>query len=666
MSAFILLAVMVAAMAIATFIPGGEAVYSSPLFIAGWGAVALISLTVMIRRRLYRKPALFLLHLAFVVILGGALVTHLWGESRIMHLRVGQTDFAGKMPVTLTDFAVKYYPGTSAPADFVSTLEIDGECHEVAMNRVASVKGWRFYQTSYDSDHGGSVLTITHDPVGIAVTYTGYAMLLCGMALSLFKRRKRRKAATICLLAAAFASQAAEPRTLPADVAKHFGTLSVESNGRVTALSSLAGDFTRKLTGSDSYHGLTPEQVITGWLFYYDDWKSEPCLKIKDKRTRKALGISGNYASLTDFMDPIGGYKLNDATHPAANEQFSLASMAATGALWRIFPVAASDGATTWFAPIDALPDTLQVSDWTLIRHSLNYLAELAAVGNNAEMDSVVTRLARYQMQHAGTTLPSSAQILAEKWYTWAGSLIAAPLLLLATGLICFFSHGLRRTELTIACTGLAWITSLLVADNIATGRLPMANGPETMQLLAAGVIVIALTLGRHHRQLIALGMIAGSLALMVACMGLRTPQLGPLMPVLRSPLLSIHVVCVMLAYALLALIALSCTATLCGRASLLQVARTLLRPAVYLLAAGIFIGAVWANMSWGRYWGWDPKEVWALITMLVYCAPLHSGLLPRFRSPRFFALYCAVAFLSVLVTYFGVNFLLGGLHSYA
>lgn len=94
--------------------------------------------------------------------------------------------------------------------------------------------------------------------------------------------------------------------------------------------------------------------------------------------------------------------------------------------------------------------------------------------------------------------------------------------------------------------------------------------------------------------------------------------------------------------------------------------AHFLLYPAVFLLAAGIFIGAVWANVSWGRYWSWDPKEVWALVTMLIYMAPFHSSSIKCFRNTRFFLFYCIVAFLSVLITYFGVNFLHGGMHSYA
>jgi ABC-type transport system involved in cytochrome c biogenesis permease subunit len=159
--------------------------------------------------------------------------------------------------------------------------------------------------------------------------------------------------------------------------------------------------------------------------------------------------------------------------------------------------------------------------------------------------------------------------------------------------------------------------------------------------------------------------------------------QLTPLMPVLQSPLLSIHVMTVMCAYALFAL------QTLLGIYALILAKRTaqpnsqlslvncqleratalsqfLLYPAVFLLAIGIFLGAVWANVSWGNYWSWDPKESWALITLMVYAVPFHSTSIPALRRPRCYHLYMIAAFFAVLITYFGVNYLLGGMHSYA
>jgi ABC-type transport system involved in cytochrome c biogenesis permease subunit len=158
----------------------------------------------------------------------------------------------------------------------------------------------------------------------------------------------------------------------------------------------------------------------------------------------------------------------------------------------------------------------------------------------------------------------------------------------------------------------------------------------------------------------------------MVASFGESNPQITQLMPVLASPLLSVHVAVIMIAYSLLAFLMLSGVMAMILRNNHAMVERlhvvgqVILYPAVFLLTVGVFIGAVWANVSWGSYWSWDPKEVWALITLIIYALPLHSQSLPMFRKPLFFHSYCILAFLSVLITYFGVNFILGGMHSYA
>ena len=158
----------------------------------------------------------------------------------------------------------------------------------------------------------------------------------------------------------------------------------------------------------------------------------------------------------------------------------------------------------------------------------------------------------------------------------------------------------------------------------------------------------------------------------MVASFGESNPQITQLMPVLASPLLSIHVAVIMIAYSLLAFLMLGGVMAIILRSDRIMVERLhvigqiILYPAVFLLTIGVFIGAIWANVSWGTYWSWDPKEVWALITLIIYALPLHGQSLPMFRKAQFFHGYCIVAFLSVLITYFGVNFILGGMHSYA
>ena len=257
----------------------------------------------------------------------------------------------------------------------------------------------------------------------------------------------------------------------------------------------------------------------------------------------------------------------------------------------------------------------------------------------------------------------------------------------LATGTILFVLFCINRKEnrtrqiLASWIKIIAWITAAYLSLQIALrwqigGHIPLSNGYETMVFMAWLSILMTPIAGNRVKEMLPFGYIVCGLALLVSTFGDSTEQIAPLAPVLRSPLLSIHVVVIMISYTLLAFTMLNGIAAVTIKltrknteeeiAALQRTSILMLYPALFLLTAGIFIGAVWANVSWGRYWGWDPKEVWALITMLVYSATLHSGSIKAMRRPMFFHIYCIVAFLTVLITYFGVNFILGGMHSYA
>ena len=257
----------------------------------------------------------------------------------------------------------------------------------------------------------------------------------------------------------------------------------------------------------------------------------------------------------------------------------------------------------------------------------------------------------------------------------------------LATGTILFVLFCINRKEnrtrqiLASWIKVIAWVTATYLSLQIALrwhigGHIPLSNGYETMVFMAWLSILMTPIAGNRVKEMLPFGYIVCGLALLVSTFGDSTEQITPLAPVLRSPLLSIHVVVIMISYTLLAFTMLNGIAAVAIKvtrknteediAELQRTSILMLYPAVFLLTAGIFIGAVWANVSWGRYWGWDPKEVWALITMLVYSAALHSGSIKAMRRPMFFHIYCILAFLTVLITYFGVNFILGGMHSYA
>lgn len=283
--------------------------------------------------------------------------------------------------------------------------------------------------------------------------------------------------------------------------------------------------------------------------------------------------------------------------------------------------------------------------------------------------------------------LPAPIKLKIEKFYNKYNYDKALAIIFLTLGIILFLiflssfiSGGIISTWIIHGSRTLLGLLFLYLSFRLGmrwyiSEHLPLSNGFETMQFMAWCCAFAALVIYPYFRMIISFGFLICGFTLLVAMMGESSPQITSLMPVLQSPLLSVHVMVIMLAYTLFFLIMLNgITAlliSLTGKAAkkidfLQNVSHLMLYPAVFLLATGIFIGAIWANVSWGRYWGWDPKEVWALITFLVYALPLHSISLSAFRKPMLFHSYTVLAFISVAITYFGVNFFLGGMHSYA
>jgi len=232
------------------------------------------------------------------------------------------------------------------------------------------------------------------------------------------------------------------------------------------------------------------------------------------------------------------------------------------------------------------------------------------------------------------------------------------------------FSKPVRTVLLVMNVILFGYLTYVIGRNWIRYGHGPFV-GTYSVMMLMAWLVTVAMVLLRRRMPIIQpLGFVLAGFSILVAAISHTSPE-GNLVPVLRSPLLGVHVLCMMVSYTLLGLTALIGVVGLIKRnketqAMLRDVSLTILYPAVFILTTGTFIGAVWANISWGSYWSWDPKETWALITMLVYSAMLHSSTLSRFNRPRFFHAYAILAILTVLITYFGVNLLLGGMHSYA
>ena len=471
--------------------------------------------------------------------------------------------------------------------------------------------------------------------------------------------------------------------TLPQDVANEFGNLLVYHNNRICPLQTLARDYTIKLTGKTSYKDFTAEQVFSGWFFYYDEWRNEPMIKIKGKDAQQALNIKGKYASFNDFYSQQG-YKLigtRGKNFSAADEKYNLIIMNLTGSLLKIFPhkdpqTFNSDNnyeQIKWFALNDNLPTDMSQDEQLFIHKSMTLVAEYVANAEYTEAINLIRKIRKYQDSQLGTFAPSKAHITAERIYNHLNFNRPLAIALMLIGILLFVITLIKAQTpqwawIILTLTAIYLLFSISLRGYIA-GHFPLSNGFETMQFLALIVALLPfINLLRKNTHtpslLIPNCTLISGIALMVATMSELNPRITLLMPVLQSPLLSIHVMMIMISYALFALITLNAIVNLIKKSKDLQLPT--LTFALFLLTAGIFIGAIWANVSWGRYWGWDPKEVWALITMLIYSLPLHRISLKIFQNPRFLNWYYIFAFLSVIITYFGVNFILGGLHSYA
>ena len=279
--------------------------------------------------------------------------------------------------------------------------------------------------------------------------------------------------------------------------------------------------------------------------------------------------------------------------------------------------------------------------------------------------------------------IPSQTAIYAELTYNVINTQRWPNMLYLTVALLAVIASTIRlndrkRKIQTIISTSLAGIMLLQTTIVIGlrwyiSGHLPLSNGYETMQFLAWSVLLITLLLRKRFSIILHYGPLLAAFALLVAMITDSNPQLTQLMPVLQSPLLSVHVMVIMFSYALFGLTALigiqgiiaHIRKDTASESKLAALSQFLLYPAVALIAVGIFIGAIWANVSWGKYWSWDAKETWALITMLIYAAPLHNDI-RWMHKPLHIHIYMLIAFLSVLMTYFGVNYFLPGMHSYA
>ena len=598
--------------------------YHSPLFIILWAVAAVAGLAYLVMTGTPKRVFTMGLHAGLAVILAGALVTFLFGESGEIHLREGESSSAFELEdgtpaalpfsIRLDSFVIDYHHGSRMPSDYRSDIVFlpEGTAVRISMNNIAKYRGYRFYQADYDEDGKGSVLAVSHDPWGVGITYAGYLLLLLSMVGFFFQKDTPFRAAlkrvasmtTAVALLALVPSVTASAR--PSEVGKALGEMYVYYGHRVCPF--------------DTY-----------------------------------LQEKGLEATL-EGLDRM-----------------------------KLFPLADSTGTVSWYAASDDLPEPVYADQdlWTFIRKSPDLVKESLRDGDEAGVLQVLRGIRAYQEKTAASVIPSEGKVKAERLYIRIARPKVQFMLCLTLGIVLFILGGIlitrkRKFPRWVLLAGAAvallmWLYLTLVIGLrwYVSGTGPYVGRYNVMMLMAWFATLAILMLYRRFPLIEPLGFLLSGFTMLLASREGVSPQIMPLMPVLQSPLLSIHVLSMMMSYTLFGLVAFNGVMGVAvpsaeAREDLRSVSLVVLYPAVFLLTFGTFLGAVWANISWGSYWAWDPKETWALVTMLVYSFTLHGGVLKPFRNPRFFHWFTIIAFLCVLVTYFGVNLLLGGMHSYA
>ena len=744
----ILYVLVLISMAVATIVEKSQGTdyvhvhyYGAWWFILMWAVMAALGIYYIIQRKV-KRASTWALHLSFILILTGALITHLSAKRGMIHLRTGQPtnsyimasdDGEGmkeeKLPFSLClqDFEAKMHDGTQAVADYSSKFTVmDGnEKSEglVSMNNIYSHRSYRFYQSSYDEDGKGSVLAINADPFGIPVTYTGYALLFLSLIWMLLDPKGgyrkllaspllKKGALGIALLLSVGNLQAAETgaldhAVLPKETAEKFGELNILYNDRICPVQTYALDFCKKIYGARSYKGLTAEQVLSGWIFYGDEWAKEPFIRVKSGELKSTLNLP-DYCSVSQFFNKdMGGYTIGqyvqeyyngaqDKFHQQAADidgKIQLIMDLRQGVSLKVLPytftknVRASKnhpfikaGTTTWFSPTDKLPYAVEKQHALYITNVFSLLYGDVKAGNIDRVNIFFDKMKKYQQISGGNSLPSSTQYKAERINNAFPFATVLFMVNLTLGFIALFYTIYRMTKkrevkvLDIALPILLVVSFLaltfgLVLRWIISGNVPMSNGYESMLTVAWFVMLIAIFMQFRIRLVMVFGFLLSGFFLLVSHINQMDPAIGQMMPVLNSPLLSMHVSIIMMSYALLSLTFICGIMGICMRShgeELQALSRVFLYPALTCMGFGIFIGAIWANVSWGNYWSWDSKETWALITFMIYAVVVHTQSLPIFRKPLAYHIYITLAFLSIVMTYFGVNYFLTGMHSYA
>ena len=666
--------------------------------------------------------------------------------------------------IKLNDFIAERFPGTEksyasfeSKVTVVDPLEEDFDFH-IYMNNILNHQGYKFFQSSFDPDEKGTVLSVNHDYWGTWFTYLGYYLLYFGLMAILLSKHARmeslrrqldkikKKKSQLAMIVLFLVSMSGFAQTshgsdhvnlrptqtqldsilklniTPVSEADRFGHLVIQdTDGRMKPINTYASELLRKLSKKDVYQTFDANQVFLSMQESPQLWYNVPIIYLKAKKAdtiRTILGLekSAKYAALVDFLDPNLDYKLGpyltdaySASVPTAiqnifketDQRVSLLFNTLEGSALRLFPIP-EDENNTWVSSKDYREGAYQLQD-SLYGNFINtgFIAYMATLQNDKVLNTdfskshqLLDAIKSTQIKYGGATMLSEDKIATEiiynrydifkklfEYYMYASSLM---FLLLIVQIFKDRSKILHYSVQTFKY--LIWIcfglhTAGLIARWYISGHAPWSDAYESMIYVAWATMSFGVMLGKKSDLTFASTAFVTAMILMIAHWNWMDPSIGNLQPVLNSYWLMIHVAIIVGSYGPLTL------GMILGLITLLLMILTnaknkekmalnikeltiinemALTVGLVMLTIGNFLGGMWANESWGRYWGWDPKETWALISIMIYAFVIHMRLIPGLRSRFGFSVASVLAYGSIMMTYFGVNFYLAGLHSYA
>ncbi len=652
-----------------------------------------------------------------------------------------------KLPFSLKldDFMLERYPGSNSPASYASNITLIDEANELVMpyriymNNVLNYRGYRFFQSSYDQDEMGTVLSVSHDSPGTIITYIGYLMMTIGMILSIFiknsrfstlmklssRLRQSRKQLITALLISVVATtlsfnanaqndQDSEIPVIDKEHAEAFGKLLVQDKeGRIKPLNTVASEVLRKIYRKNTYYDMSPEQVFLGIMSFPEIWEKAPIIKLTHPQLKDFLSIEGKYAAFCQIIDlKSGTYKIIDfverayAKKPAQRNKFdkdimqvderaNIFYMVFFRSILRVFPIP-NDANNTWVSS-DHAGDFINRKDSvfvaTILSSYFNEVRKAAQSGDWTAADSHLESIKEFQQLYGKEILVTESKIKMELFYNRIDifkrlssyyGLIG--FILLVFHFLAIFKPKLRfrlliRISTIVVILLFALHTAGLILRWYIAGHAPWSDGYESLIFIAWATILAGLIFVRRSEITLSVTALLSSLILAVAGMSWMDPEITNLVPVLQSYWLIIHVAVITASYGFLALGALlgffnlilmilksknnfeRLNLTIKELSYIIEMTMII---GLFLLTIGTFLGGVWANESWGRYWGWDPKETWALATIVFYAFVVHMRLIPGLRGSFAFSFASLISYSFVIMTYFGVNYYLSGLHSYA